>query len=122
MEPMSFGVSVMTDKPSYAEGELIMMTLTVFNDDAEQTVTFHFSSAQRYDFVIEDDTGIKVWRWSDERIFAQVLGQEMVGLGQKELTYSATYEGKLTPSSYKVTGILRSQDKPMSEGISIMVK
>ena len=103
MEPMSFGISVMTDKPSYIVDEPITITLRVFNDTKEN-ITFSFSSAQRYDFAIEHEKGDELWRWSKGKMFAQVLGQKRVGAGQKELAYSATYDGKLTPGKYKVTG------------------
>ena len=87
MELSSFGVSVVTDKPSYAKGEPIAMTFKVFNQ-TEERITFHFSDAQRYDFIIEDRKGNKVWRWSDGRMFAQVLGEETLGPGREELSYT----------------------------------
>jgi hypothetical protein len=36
-------------------------------------VEFTFPTSQRYDFVVETVDGIPVWRWSGDRMFAQML-------------------------------------------------
>ena len=116
-----FGVSVATDRAVYTVGEpIIIIELQVFNRTGKE-ITLNFRDAQRYDFVIEDEEGNKMWQWSAGMMFAQVLGQETLGPGKEELTYSATYEEKLTPGKYKVTGVLFAQDKPMSGNIVIVV-
>lgn len=118
---MNYGISMSTDKMSYSVGEPIMMTLKIFNY-TEEGIVFHFNTAQRYDFIIEDEEGSKIWRWSKDRMFAMVLGEDTLGPNNPEVTYTVEYKGELIPGYYKVTGILVAEDRPMSGNIIIMVK
>ena len=118
---MNYGISMSTDKMSYSVGEPIKMTLKVFNYTKEN-IAFHFNTSQRYDFIIEDEEGKEVWRWSKDRMFAMVLGEEVLGPDNPEIIYTAEYKGKLRPGYYKITGILVAEDRPMSGNIIIMVK
>jgi len=118
---MNYGISMTTDKMSYSVGEPIIMTLKVFNYNEEE-ITFHFNSSQRYDFIIKDEEGNEVWRWSNGRMFAMMLGEEILGPSNSEVTYTAEYRNKLSPGYYKITGIFVAQEKPMSGSIIIEVK
>ena len=118
---MNYGISIMTDKMSYSVGEPIIMTLKIFNYN-EEDITFHFNTSQRHDFIIEDKEGNEVWRWSKDRMFAMVLGEETLGPLNPEVIYTVEYKGKLSPGYYKITGIFVAKDRPMSGSIIIEVK
>ena len=118
---MNYGISMTTDKMSYSVGELIKMTLKVFNY-TEEDIIFKFNSAQRYDFIIEDEEGDEIWRWSEGRMFAQMLGEEILGPRNPALIYTAEYKGKLSLGYYKIIGIFVARDRPMSGSIIIEVK
>jgi len=118
---MNYGISMSTDKMSYSDGEPITMTLKIFNYTGEDIV-FHFNTSQRYDFIIEDEEGNEVWRWSKDMMFAQMLGEEILGPDNPEIIYTAEYKGKLSPGYYKVTAIFVAQDRPMSGSVIIEVK
>ena len=118
---MNYGISIMTDKMSYSVGESIIMTFKVFNY-TKADITFHFNTAQRYDFIIEDEEENEVWRWSKDRMFAMVLGEEVIGPYNPEVIYTAEYNDRISPGYYKVTGILVAKDRPMSGNIIIKVK
>jgi hypothetical protein len=118
---MSYGLSIITNKINYAVGEPIMMTFKIFNY-TEEEITFHFNTGQRYDFIIEDEEGNEVWRWSMDRMFAMVLGEETLGQHNPEVIYTAEYKDRLSPDYYKITGIFVAQEKPMSGSIIIEVK
>ena len=117
----SYGISISTDKMSYSVGEPIKMTINIFNY-TEEDVVFHFNTSQRYDFIIEDEKGNEVWRWSQDMMFAMVLGEEILGPTNTEVIYTAEYTDKLSPGYYKITGVLVAQEKPMSGSIIIEVK
>jgi hypothetical protein len=118
---MNYGISMATDKMSYSVGEPIIITLKIFNY-TEEEIIFHFNNSQRYDFIVEDEKGNEVWRWSDGRMFAQMLGEEILGPRNPEVIYKAEYKDKLILGYYKVTGIFIAQEKPMSGSIIIEVK
>lgn len=85
----AFTVSLATDKPAYQPGQPIRITFEVVNR-GDKTVGLDFSSAQRFDVAIENAGGNQVWRWSAGRMFAQMLGQEILGPERRSLTYEAT--------------------------------
>ncbi len=118
---MNYGVSMMTDKMSYTIGEPIVMTLKIFNYTKEGII-FHFNTSQRYDFIIEDEEGNEIWRWSKDMMFAMMLGEEILGPDSPEIIYVTKYQGKLSSGYYKVTGIFIARDRPMSGSIIIDVK
>ena len=118
---MNYGISMTTDKMDYSVGEPIKMTLKIFNY-TEEEITFHFNTGQRYDFIIEDEEGSKIWRWSEDRMFAMMLGEEILGRTNTEITYTTEYSDKLSPGYYKITGIFVAQNRPMSGSIIIEVK
>jgi hypothetical protein len=116
-----FGVWLTTDWAVYTPEQPVVIEFCVFNRTVEE-ITFYFRNAQRYDFTIEDKEGKKVWHWSDGRMFAQMLGEEILGPNNLEIIYKAEYKGKLRPGYYKITGIFVAQEKPMSGSIIIEVK
>ncbi|MBU4349638.1 hypothetical protein KJ599_04890 [bacterium] len=118
---MNYGVSISTDKISYSINEPVKMTLKIFNY-TEEDIVFHFNTSQRYDFIIEDEEGNEIWRWSKDRMFAMMLGEETLGPTNTEVIYTAEYNDRLSTGYYKVTGIFVAQEKPMSGSIIIAVK
>ena len=105
----------------YSNGEPIKMTLRVSNYTKED-ITFHFNTSQRYDFIIEDEEGNEAWRWSKDRIFAMVLGEETLGPTNTEIIYTVEYRSKLNSGYYKITGVFVAQEKAISGSIIIEVK
>ena len=73
-------------------------------------VQLDFGDAQRFDFDVRDAGGAPVWRWSADRAFAQVVGQETVAPGAT-LTYEAEWRPDKGPGSYTVTGRLLTQPR-----------
>ena len=118
---MNYGISISTDKISYSIDESIKMTLKIFNY-TEEDIAFHFNTSQRNDFIIEDEGKNEIWRWSQDMMFAMVLGEETLGPDSPEIIYTVEYKAKLSPGYYKVTGILVAKDRPMSGSIIIEVK
>ncbi len=118
---MNYGIFMTTDKMSYSVGEPIKMTLKFFNY-TEEDITFHFNSSQRYDFIIEDEEGNEIWCWSEDRMFAMMLGEEILGPTNTEIIYTVEYRSKLNPGYYKITGVFVARDRSMSGSIIIEVK
>ncbi len=112
-------VALATDKPRYAPGEPIVLTLTARNGGA-QPVTLSFSSGQRYDFTVEDAAGRTAWRWSADRGFIQMLGDETVAAGG-ELIYRERFEDRLPPGTYRVTGLLTTMDGARKAAATVLV-
>lgn len=81
-----------TDQASYRPGQPVQLRLEVTNETGEP-VRLLFRSSKKYDFEVlwEDQL---IWRWSAERVFAQVETVEAFAPGQKQL-FTATWDGRL---------------------------
>ncbi|WP_117591262.1 BsuPI-related putative proteinase inhibitor [Haloprofundus halophilus] len=88
--------------------DLVEFGLTVENRGDERA-TLSFRDAQRAEFVVSDASGDgEVWRWSDGRMFAQMLGSETLDPGE-----STTFEGVWDdpePGDYVAVGELAAVD------------
>lgn len=104
--------TVATDRPSYSVGETVRFTLTVRNNSSAP-VTVTLPTGQRYDFVVRSSGGGEVWRWSRDRAFTQIFGEQTLAPGQT-LTFSDTWDqrdnaGRQAPAgTYTVVGIFTS--------------
>ena len=67
----------------------------------------NFGSAQRYDFAVETTDGDEIWRWSTDRAFAQVTGQETLAPGES-LQYEASWVPGTRTGTYVAIAELRS--------------
>ncbi len=114
-------VSVTTDKPVYAPGEPIRIVFEAVNE-TDSAATLAFASAQRFDMAIADESGTEVWRWSAGRMFAQMLGQEVLGPEIGRLSYEATFTGALGPGRYRVEAWLTDRSGNFSASLGIEVR
>ncbi|MBS3909465.1 MAG: hypothetical protein KGZ93_07545 [Actinobacteria bacterium] len=72
-----------------AVGEDLAMTVSVTNT-AKEPRELSFRSSQRYDFRVVDANGDEVWRWSEGRMFAQVL-EDVVLQSARKTEYSESW-------------------------------
>jgi hypothetical protein len=62
-------------------GDSVRFELHITNVTSEP-VSLEFASSQRYDFEVADGEGVRVWRWSDDMMFAQALGTDVLAPGE----------------------------------------
>lgn len=114
-----------TDKTIYQSSEPVKMCLTVTNK-AAQPLALHFSTAQKYDFVVKKQ-GIEIWRWSSDRVFAMMLTDVILEPSQS-LVYDASWQQKdsegngVPPGKYEVIGLLTAYPKRLSQSVYIEIK
>ncbi len=95
-----------------------LFELTVEND-GDDSVSFQFSDAQRAEFVATDEDGEEVWRWSEGRMFGQMLGSAELDPGASE-TFEGMWENP--PSGeYTITGSLAANGATPSAETTISV-
>ncbi|NHN47336.1 hypothetical protein G9464_06965 [Halostella sp. JP-L12] len=85
----------------------VQFTFTVAND-GDEPVDLSFSDTLEADFAVRDDGG-EVWRFSEGRMFAQMLGSETIDPGGTA-TYEATWEDP-APGEYAVVATLEAREK-----------
>ncbi|HUH11550.1 MAG TPA: BsuPI-related putative proteinase inhibitor [Longimicrobiales bacterium] len=62
-----------------------------------------FRSGQRFDFIVREANGGEVWRWSEDRMFTQALGQETLDAGET-VTFEATWRAEGRTGTFVADG------------------
>lgn len=62
-------------------GDRVGLHLHVTNTGA-RAIEFTFPSSQRYDFVVRDEAGEEVWRWSEGMMFLQAISHATLAPGE----------------------------------------
>lgn len=117
----AFTVSLATDKPAYQPGQPIRIAFEV-TSRGDKAVRLDFSNAQRFDVTIADEAGREVWRWSAGRMFAQMLGQEILGAEMRHLTYEPTFTDVLRPGPHRIRAWLMDGSGDFSATLGIHVQ
>ncbi|HEX4997999.1 MAG TPA: BsuPI-related putative proteinase inhibitor [Terriglobia bacterium] len=99
------------------------MTFTVTNT-GDRLLPFRFPSGQNFDFIVMDQSGREVWRWSRTQFFTRVVRSEALR-PDNPWRYQAVWDGRdsdgnaAPPGSYRVTAQLVSD--PPREAPSVVV-
>ena len=91
---------------SLPDNEGISATLWLLNNN-NWPVKRQYTSSQRYDMVVRDDTGDIVWRWSQDMAFSAVIGTNVLqpgeGISQTETWKLEDNAGSnVEPGSYEL--------------------
>jgi hypothetical protein len=92
-------------------GDSVGLELHVTNVSGGPLV-LEFATAQRYDFEVLALSGAVVWRWSDDMMFAQVLGEETLAAGETR-RYTAGWPAPGGAGEYVARGRLTSTNYPV---------
>lgn len=102
-------VYAQTGSRSYKPGQEVELILKATNPGPGD-VALRFASAQQFDFVISDH-GRPIWRWSDGRMFAQIITDLPLRAGESKI-YRARWaqvdrDGRpVAPNTYELTARL----------------
>jgi hypothetical protein len=97
--------------------DAVMFVFTVTNT-GDEAVELQFSDSCKAEFVVEDD-GTEVWRFTEGRMFAQVLSSETLGPGEQ-----ATYEAEWSdpePGEHTAVAELRAQNESCEARIDVSI-
>jgi len=116
----SLYLTLQTDKTAYRAAEPIELVLKLNNRSARDT-TLQFSSGQRYDFQIVNESGETAWTWSADRSFMQALGSEQL-TAAGALEYREQISTPLPPGRYAVTGSITTTGSPLTARTTITIQ
>jgi hypothetical protein len=119
--PNTYGLTLSRDRILYKPDEPIRLTLRLFNRTSQE-ITLHFKDAQRFDFILLGSDSKEVFRWSKDRVFAQVLGTETLGPRRPELVFSAEIRGPQEPGRYTVQGLVVASDLPLAGSLTLEIR
>ena len=93
--------------------DAVSFSFTVTNG-GDEPVSMQFMTGCKADFVVktadahDDGDGEEVWRFTDGRMFTQVISTEQLGPGQSE-TFRGVWDDP-EPGEYTATGILKANN------------
>ena len=118
--PSALTASLALDRARCAPNETVDVELRVVNAGGDEVVV-GFSSGMRYDVVVERD-GTELWRWSEGRAFAQMLGEETIPPRGGALAYRVRVPAPSAPGRYRVVATLASYDRPLAADEQLLVE
>lgn len=95
----------------WVANDSVHFELHITNVTAE-VMALEFATAQRYDFEVVDGGGRPVWRWSDDLMFAQVLGTEGLAPGESR-RYEASWWSDGRRGDHVAVGRLVARNYPV---------
>jgi hypothetical protein len=107
-----------TDKGTYGPGEHIHLRLRVHNTSG-RPIVLEFPTSQRFDFIIRDQAGEEVGRWSlmghrfTEQGFRWTIEpNQRVMVGETKMTQRDRNDRPLPPGRYEIIGEVTSRPQP----------
>jgi hypothetical protein len=70
-----------TTKARFARGTAVPLKLEITNR-GDRPTELTFSSSKTHDFTVKTEDGLVVWRWSDDRFFAQAIITKSLAAGE----------------------------------------
>lgn len=93
------------DQPSisFVQGDPIKIILTITNVSSTAK-TLSFPSSKQYDFVVQDNSAVEIWRWSVGKAFTTTVTSYVLAPGNVQ-TFTYQWDQNLTsPASLIPTG------------------
>jgi hypothetical protein len=97
-----------------AVGDSVHFVLQVTNV-SERAVELNFRSGQSYDFVVQDEAGRELWRWSADMMFTQALRRERVEPGATLVFEESWRPPTHLRGRFVAVGQLTASDHPVEQ-------
>jgi hypothetical protein len=97
----------------------VRFSLALRNGTA-RAVDVEFPSGKTHEFVVLDAAGREVWRWSDGRLFTQLLQSRILGANEA-LTFDERWEAPLAAGRYTLVALLLSSTHPVERRVEFAV-
>lgn len=90
------------------QGDSVRLLLHVTNT-AGRGLEFTFPTSQRHEFVVREEGGAEVWRWSEGMMFLQAITRATLGPGETWAFEGAWVPGNRT-GRYQVVGRVTAEE------------
>lgn len=98
----------------------VRFALSVANGTGKR-VELTFPTGQTHDFVVLDVTGREVWRWSDGRMFTQLMQNKLLDV-RDVVTYDENWAAPPSAGRYTLVAVLRSDSHPVEKRVEFSVQ
>ena len=98
----------------------VQFNLRVNNNTGKMT-ELRFQNGMTHDFVVLDESGNEVWRWSKGRMFTQAMQAKLVKANDSAL-FVDEWDGRNAHGKFTAVAILRSDNHPVEERIEFALR
>jgi hypothetical protein len=98
----------------------VRFALSVTNGTSKR-VELNFPSGRTHDFVVLDATGREVWRWSDGRMFTQLMKNRMLE-ARDIVTYDERWPAPPSAGRYTLVAVLHSDSHPVEKRVDFSIQ
>ena len=99
--------------------EAVSFALHVGNN-TKKMVELRFPNGQTHEFVVIDELGKEVWRWSTGRMFTQAMRNKLLK-GREETVFEERWITKGMRGKYTAIAILRSENHPVETSVEFVL-
>ncbi|HUS07785.1 MAG TPA: BsuPI-related putative proteinase inhibitor, partial [Bryobacteraceae bacterium] len=108
----SVSFSVTVDQAERAAGGIVTFVVRLsLRNTSGQPLPLEFPSGQSYDVVVKNAQGEPVYRWSEDKMFAQVFRTEVLENGERNFAVPVRLSGPVAPGRYTVEAWLTTNPK-----------
>jgi hypothetical protein len=93
----------------------VKLAFNVMNASASK-IEVHFASGQTHEFVVLDESGREVWRWSADRMFTQALQTKQLDAGET-IAYDEKWNAKGRRGTFTAVATLNSTTHPVESRV-----
>jgi hypothetical protein len=104
---------------SSAGAQALRFAMSVANGTGRR-VELSFPTGQTHDFVVLDATGREVWRWSDGRLFTQLVQNRLLE-SRDVVTFAERWPVPPSSGRYTLVAVLRSDTHPVEKRVAFRV-
>lgn len=94
-------------------GARVSFELTVTNNSGRR-VELRFPNGKTHDFVVVDSVGKEVWRWSEGRLFTQVLQNRLLEANES-IRFVESWKNPDTTGTFTAVAQLQSRNFPLEQ-------
>lgn len=94
----------------------VTLALHVTNN-TDKRIELNFPSGQTHDFVVTNESGREVWRWSAEQMFTQALQNRNLG-ARETMSYSERWDPAGQRGTFTAVATLTSTNHPVRERVT----
>ncbi len=99
--------------------ESVSFALHVGNTTSK-IVELRFPNGQTHEFVVLDESGREVWRWSRGRMFTQAIRNKLLK-GREETVFEERWSTKGLRGTYTAVATLRSVNHPVETSVEFVL-
>lgn len=98
----------------------VQFSLNVRNN-TNRMVELRFPNGMTHDFVVLDESGREVWRWSSGRLFTQSLQNKLIK-SRDNAVFADSWAGRNMHGKFTAIAILASENHPVEERVEFALR